>query len=111
MKSVAALLTATFVVAATSCDSERPEVRGVSSGAAPGSVAITRLQTRDHIITLSAGNSEVLYTISTLSGTVLVRDVPKTVLALKHPEVYDSVRGAIAEDSEAPWVGNWNSEF
>ena len=83
MRPFAALLAAAFATAAISCDSEKPEVPAVSSRPASGPVAITRLQTREHIITLSVGTPEVLYTISTRAGTVLVRDVPKSILALE----------------------------
>lgn len=55
--------------------------------------AVGVLRTTSHEFTLHAGPNGTLYTVRDKSGRELVRLVPADVLAVKHPELNEDLKG------------------
>lgn len=69
-------------------------------------VTITRLVLRDRVIVITSAPQGLLYSVSTPDGAVLDANLSEAQLAAKYPDVYESVRPAVASD-EAPENGIW----
>jgi hypothetical protein len=73
-------------------------------------VTIARLVKRNHVITISQGNDgQVLYSIATTDNEPLASNLSDEQLQASYPEIYDSLRPAIATPSDAlPTPSNSN---
>jgi hypothetical protein len=69
---------------------------------------ITRLEMRDRAIVITSDSDGLKYSIVSPDGTVLDAKLSEAQLADKHPELYDRVRPAIADEANSdviPWAG------
>lgn len=69
---------------------------------------ITRLEMRDRVVLIASNLEGLKYSILAQDGTVLDAKLSAAQLADKHPELYDRVRPAIADEanpSVIPWAG------
>lgn len=71
---------------------------------------ITRLVMRDRIVVITNGKDGLKYSVKMKDGTVLSANLSENELAQKHPDVYEQVRPAYANDKNTPsllmWVGD-----
>jgi hypothetical protein len=71
---------------------------------------ITSLVMRDRIVTIANGKDGLKYSVKSKDGTVLSANISENELAQKHPDVYEQVRPAYANDKKIPgllmWVGD-----
>ncbi|NJM72481.1 MAG: hypothetical protein HC862_21240 [Scytonema sp. RU_4_4] len=62
--------------------------------------SLTTLVMRDRVITIKNSPNGLSYTVSTQDGTVLDTQLSDAQLQAKYPEVYDTVRPAIANSEK-----------
>ncbi len=105
MRAFFALIALSMVGTVCGCEGEGPPAVGAATDSAPGLAVVGRLQTRNYIVTMSAGPEEVLYTVSSLDGSVLAHELTLGRLRAEHPQAYESLNGMVAEGQDAPWVG------
>ena len=58
-----------------------------SGNGQPGAVATGMLKTRDYIVTMYVTQSDTLYSVRTLDGTVLEEDIPLDSMIALFPEL------------------------
>lgn len=64
-------------------------------------VTIARLVKRNHVITISQGNDgQMLYAIATTDNEPIAANLSDEQLQARFPEIYDSLRPAIATPSD-----------
>lgn len=69
---------------------------------------ITRLEMRDRVVLITSDSEQLKYSILSPDGTILDAELSEAQLADKHPELYDRVRPAIADEANPniiPWAG------
>ena len=69
---------------------------------------ITRLEMRDRVVLVTSDSEGLKYSILAPDGTVLDAKLSEAQLADKHPDLYDRVRPAIADEANPnviPWAG------
>ncbi|MFQ4146450.1 hypothetical protein [Chlorogloeopsis sp. ULAP02] len=73
-------------------------------------VTITSLELRDRIVVITNGKDELKYSVKMKDGTMLSANLSEDELAQQHPDIYDQVRPAYANDKNTPgllmWVGD-----
>ncbi|MDM9382094.1 hypothetical protein QUB80_15435 [Chlorogloeopsis sp. ULAP01] len=71
---------------------------------------ITSLVMRDRIVVITNGKDGLKYSVKMKDGTMLSANLSEDELAQQHPDVYDQVRPAYANDKNTPgllmWVGD-----
>jgi hypothetical protein len=72
---------------------------------------LTSLVMRDRVITIHNGSNGLSYTVRTQDGAVLDAQLNEAQLQAKYPDVYDTVRPAIANSEKTGgsmiWGGIW----
>src|SRR4051812_46299570 len=64
------------------------------------SVAVTTLRFRNHTIQIKATKAEPLYTLFDQKGQLLAKEMTAENLRVKHPDLFELVRTAIASNEE-----------
>ena len=105
MREFLILVAVSMAVVVCGCEREGPAAVSAAADSAPGPVVVGRLQTRNYIVTMSTGPAGVLYTVSSLEGSVLAHELSLDRLRAEHPQAYESLKGMMAEGPDAPWVG------
>jgi hypothetical protein len=73
----------------------------------PERLPITTLMMRDQVITIANGSNGLLYTVSTLDGKELDTHLDDAQLQAKYPDLYESIRPAIANTEAQSNIMIW----
>ncbi|MBT8145504.1 MAG: hypothetical protein KJN90_01545 [Gammaproteobacteria bacterium] len=65
-----------------------------------GGIATGMLQTRDYIVTMYAGSSGPLYSVRSLDGTVLDRDISIDTMVARYPDL-----NHLKDNDNIDWAG------
>lgn len=71
---------------------------------------ITQLELRDRIVKITATSQGLNYSILSQDGTMLDANLSEDRLAEQHPELYERIRPAIANDTDSDrilWMGDF----
>lgn len=68
---------------------------------------VTHLMMRDHSVTITSSSEGLRYSVFMPDGAVLAANLSAAQLAVEHPEVYEQVSPAIANEEMdvIPWAG------
>jgi hypothetical protein len=70
-------------------------------------IAITRLQMRDKVVLIKNESDGIKYSIKSQDGEVLSANISETELASKYPDLYQTIRPALASPNSAADMGIW----
>jgi hypothetical protein len=90
---------ALLVLLAVACAGPSEDAR-----AAYEPTVLGHLVLRDHTVTLWLAEDESLYTIADEDGTVLADRVDESYLAVEFPELFNALKGSLAEEGIL-WAG------
>ncbi len=69
--------------------------------------AITRLQMRDKVVLIENESEGIKYSIQNQDGEVLSANISETELASKYPDLYQTIRPALASPNGSSDMGIW----
>jgi hypothetical protein len=71
------------------------------------STAITRLQMRDKVVLIKNEADGIKYSIKNQDGDVLSANLNETELASRYPDLYETIRPALASPDDSANTGIW----
>lgn len=72
---------------------------------------ITQLELRDRIVKITSSSQGLNYSVLFQDGAMLDANLDENQLAEKHPELYERVRPAVAQENSHPDAMLWMGEF
>ncbi|NJR15501.1 MAG: hypothetical protein HC785_07200 [Calothrix sp. CSU_2_0] len=70
-------------------------------------IGITRLQMRDKVVLIKNESDGIKYSIKSQDGEVLSGNINEAELASKYPDLYQTIRPALASPNGAADMGIW----